>query len=71
MKKTVKDRFSDYARVGLIVSGAILGMATSGVQIPKWLNLSAIVIATVSGALVAHLTGKGDDGRAKKNTYRI
>ena len=71
MKKTKKDKISDYAKIAGIVAGAILTAQLSGAALPSWLTIAAGVIATASGGVVAHLTGKDDDGQPKQiNKYR-
>lgn len=58
MKARTKDKISNIAGFTLAVSGALAGVGAAGVTLPQPVLTACIITATVSGAIVAWLTGK-------------
>lgn len=64
-QKNIKDKLSDICGVLLVISGCVLSVATAGVMIPVQIVTVATVAASVSGGVIAYLTGKNPDGTKK------
>ena len=58
MTRKFKNTLSNYAGLALAVSGAMGGIGAAGVELPHGVTTACIVMATISGAVVAWLTGK-------------
>lgn len=69
-KKNLKDVVSNICGIVLAVSGAILTASTAGAALPAVLVTYASVGATVSGAVLAYLTGKNTD-LSKKSDEQV
>lgn len=67
MSGTLKDKITNVCGIIIAVGGGLLGAVASGqLTLPEvWLTVIGAVVA-VSTAIVAFLTGKTGDGKAKK-----
>lgn len=64
MKKTTKDKISNIAGLFILLSATLGGLAGT-LHLPEYILNTSIIIGALSGAVVAWLTGKGSDGKAK------
>jgi hypothetical protein len=59
MSQTLKDTISNWCAFVLVIAGALITLDQSGtVNFPSWVDNIMTVLATISGAIVAYLTGK-------------
>ena len=65
MKKNLKDKISDICGVIVLIAGSILALPTAGLSLPASVITAATVSLTISGSIVAYLTGKTADGKPK------
>ena len=65
MKQNVKDKLTNICGIVLLVCGSVLATATAGVALPVAVVTYATVGATVSGSIIAYLTGKNPNGTSK------
>ncbi len=63
--KNLKDKISTVCGIVLLISGCILSVTTAGVALPVVVVTSATLGASISGGLLAYLTGKNPDGSTK------
>jgi len=67
MKPTsnIKDTLTSIAGACLLLSGAVLGASQYGIVLPSVVLGIAGSVATISGGVIAYLTGKNPDGSTK------
>lgn len=69
MKKgNLKDKVSTVCGILLVVSGALLSVVTAGVALPAVVVTGATLTASLSGGILAYLTGKNPNGSKKTVT---
>ena len=65
MKKNLKDKVTNVCGLIVLIAGSILALPTAGITIPAVVITGAAIGMTVSGSVVAWLTGKAADGKPK------
>jgi uncharacterized membrane protein HdeD (DUF308 family) len=63
----IKDTLSTICGVLLAIAGAILSLQTTGIILPAWVNTTTMIVAAIASAIIAYLTGKNPNGKAKSN----
>jgi hypothetical protein len=63
--ENLKDRISTICGIILLISGCILTVSTAGVALPVVVTTYATLGASISGGVLAYLTGKNPDGSTK------
>jgi hypothetical protein len=65
MKRTFKDKLTNYCAVVIAICGGVVGAIQAGLVLPQWVNTTCILGGVIAGAVIGVMTGKDSNGVKK------